>query len=606
MFRYTRAALAVAMVLAFASYTPIARAAAPTPPDAGKAVTFPYPAKAPVVVQLNGIGAARDRLTTLLKAALPDDATAINKLIDDGLKALLADRKLTAIPKDARVFLVVNDLGALFDGTPAISLLVPVTSYKAFRDSFLTADERKTFEAGKNRVDEFKLTAFGDEHTVYAVDLKEYVALSPDETTAGIYANEYTKATTEKMAPDVAKTLIAADLSVYVNFDVINDKYGDEIRRFKGLIDFYLAQTQMGGMLPGVNKKQFEAAKGMLKGVFQAIEDCRALVVALEFRPEGLNLRVQAQFIDTSDTAKFLKVDVGPLADVAKLPGGLAVYSGSALGPKFTETLRGLSPEFAPADEDEKGNAVIEKLQKELTAAGLKGEVSASAPDSALTITTYSDPKKASAALLGCYETMATGGRVHGVVLKDAPKLTANPRKHQGFACTEVKLAFDFDATLKDLPEGAKELTLAQMKRTVTEKQSMWIGTDGKSVVTITAKDWTAATAALDGFYDNKKTVGDTAGYKLTRKNLPADAGALVFLETGQTLTMLLDTFKALDGALPGLPKLGAVKPPKGEPTYIGVAITLKGEVATADVFIPATAIAAGRKLIDGLLKNPD
>jgi hypothetical protein len=606
MSRFVRAALAAVAVFAFATSAPSARAAAPTPPDAGKAITFPFPAKAPVVVQLNGIGGARERLTTMLKAALPDEVTAINKQIDEGLKQLLADRKLTAIPKDGRVFLVVNDIAALFENTPAVSLLVPVTSYKEFRESFLTADERKTFETGKDRVDEVKVNVLGDEHAVFMVDLKEYVAITPDKGTADTYANKYTRATTAAIAPDLARSFVGSDLSVYVNFDVINDKYGDQIRAFKGLIEFGIQQAQMGGALPGVNKKQLEAAKMMLQGVFQGVEDCRGLVVGVEFRPEGLNLRLQAQFAADTTSAKLLKAETpGPLSDVAKLPAGLGAYSGSAFGKKFTETIRGLNPEFAPADDDEKGNEAIEKQQKELLAAGLKHEVSATGtPDVSLTISSYTDAKKAAAAIVGCYEAMSAGGRVHSVVLKDAPKVAAKARKHKGFECAEVKLAFDFDATVRDLPEGVRESTLAQIKRTVTEKMTVWVGTDGTDVVTLTGKDWAAASAALDNFLDNKKALGDTDGYKLTRKNLPPDASLLMLFETGQTLTMILDMLKGLEGAIPDFPKIGTIKPLKGEPTFIGVAVTLKGDIATANLFVPAPAIAVGRKLLENLFKT--
>jgi hypothetical protein len=591
---------------ASAAIAPVSRAAAPTPPNAGKAITLPYPAKAPIAVQLNGIGTARERLTAMLKAALPDDFDALNKQLDQGLKHLLADRKLTAIPKDGRVFLVVNDIASLFENTPALSLLVPVTSYKEFRESFLTADERKTFEAGKDRVDEVKVTVLGDEHTVYLVDLKEYVAVTPDKTTAETYANKYTKATTAAMAPELARSFVGADLAVYVNFDVINDKYGDDIRKFKGLIDFGIQAAQMGGALPGINKKQLEAAKTMLHGVFQAVEDCRALVVAVEFRPEGLNLRLQAQFAEDTTSVKLLKAEVpGPLSDVAKLPAGLGAYSGSSFGKKLIETVLGLNAEFAPADDDEKGNERIEKLQKELIAAGLKNDVTASgAPDVTLTVATYADPKKAAGALVGCYEAMSAGGRVHSVILKDAPKVAAGARKHQGFTFTEVRLAFDFEATVRDLPEAVKENTLAQLKRTVAEKMTVWIGTDGQRLVQVSGKDWSAASSALDRFIEVKESLGATEGYKLTRKNLPPDASLLMMFETAQTLTSILDALRALEGAIPDFPKIGKIKPIKGDPTFIGVAVTLKGDTATANLFVPAPAIAVARKLLENLFRN--
>jgi hypothetical protein len=606
---FVRAALAALTfaALAFAAPTPTARAAAPVPPDGGKALTFPFPAKAPVVVQVNGIGTVRDRFAAMLKGALPDDAPAVTKQLDDGLKQLLADRKLTAVPKEGRVFLVVNNIESLIENTPAISVLVPVTSYKEFRESFLTTDERKTFEAGKNGADEVKMSFLG-EHTVYMVDLREYVALTPDKGTAETYSNKYARATTAAMPPELAKSFVAADLALYVNLDVINDAYGDQIRAIKGLVDFGIQQAAMGGMLPGINKKQVETAKVLLQGAFQAIEDCRGLVLAVEFRPEGLNIRLQGQFAENTTSAKLLGAEVpATLADVGKLPTGWGQYGGSKFGKKFDEVIHGLNPEFAAADDDEKGNELLEKRLSELRAAGPRGEISGSgAPDVTLSVARFADPEKAAKALAGSYAAMSAGGRVQGIVLKEPPRVTAGARKHAGFTFTQVTLIFDFDATVKDLPEGLKESTLAQLKRTVSKNAYAWVGTDGKTVVRLQAEKWDAAGAALDQFLDGKQPVSETAGYKLTRKNLPQEASLLLLLETGQTITALLDMTRALEGNVPGFPKIGQVKAPKGEPSFVGVAVTLKGDTATANLFVPGSAIATSRKMLTDLFKSID
>ena len=599
-----RAALAAVVLAAVA---PVAHAA-PVPPDAGNVVTFPFPTKAPVVVQVKGVGTARDRLTTMLKAALPDDIETINKKIDGGLKQMLADRTLTAVPKDGRVFLVINDFASLLENTPAVSLLVPVTSYKEFRATALTADERKTFAAGKSGVDEVKLNAFGEERVVYMVDLKEYVALSPDMATAEAYAIKYAKATTAAMAPDLAKTFTTADVAVYVNLDVINDAYGNQIRAFKGLIDFAIMQAQMGGMIPGINKKQLDAAKTMLEGVFQAVADGRGVVLAAEFRPDGLNLSLQMQFAEGTASTKLIGTESpGPLAEVGKLPAGLAQYTGMKFGPKFVETMRGLSQEFAAPDDDEKANAAVNKKLKEVLAAGPRGEVSGvGTAGLSLTVANYADPKKAAAAVVGCFEALPAGGRYQTVILKSAPKVTPAARKHKGFAFAEVQLALDFDATLKDLPDELQENMRAQLSRLVKEKTTVWIGTDGKAVVQIVAADWAAAAAALDDFLDGKKSLAAAAGFKLTRKNLPPDVSLLMMLETGQSLTALVDSLRSVKDAVPDFPKIGKVKPLTGPATFVGVALTLKGDTATGNLFIPGSAIAAGRKLFDGLFRRVD
>src|SRR5262249_43850690 len=189
----------------------------------------------------------------------------------------------------------------------------------------------------------------------------------------------------------------------------------------------------------------------------------------------------------------------GPLADVGKFPAGLGQYAGTKFGKKLTDVMRGLNPEFAPSDDDEKGNDLVDKRLKELLAAGPQGEVSASgASEVTLTIANYPEPEKAAKALVGCYSAMSAGGRLHSVVLKDDPKVTEGARKHGGFTFAEVRLSFDFEATVKDLPEGVRESTLAQIKRMVSEKMRVWIGTDGKTVVQGMAPTWKHAVSTLD------------------------------------------------------------------------------------------------------------
>src|SRR5580704_830440 len=129
----TRFLLAVvAVTLAVSGLT-----AAPVPADSGKGTVFPYPAKAPVVVCLNGYDRARDRLGKMLTNAIPNDAANLTKTVDKFLNDFLEGRKLTGIRKDARAFVVVNELTGIPEGNFALAVLVPITSYKEFRDTFL-------------------------------------------------------------------------------------------------------------------------------------------------------------------------------------------------------------------------------------------------------------------------------------------------------------------------------------------------------------------------------------------------------------------------------------------------------------------------------------
>jgi len=580
--------------------------AAPLQPEKGRGASFPYPAKSPIVVTINGFDRTRDRLTKLLTAALADDAPKIIKRIDEGIDKLLDGRKLTGVRKDARIFLVVNDLGNLFEGPPPVSVLVPVSSYREFRESFLTRDELKSLEKGREGVDAIKTDAFGDEMPAYLVDLKDYVALTVDKATADAYAGKYTAGTTDGMGPELAESFLKADLAVYVNMDAVNDQFGDQIRAFKGLIDFGLQQAQQQGALPGFNKKQMDALKVLLKGMFQGVEDCRAVVLAAELRPEGLAVRLQARFLENSPSAKLLAEETpGPQAELGKLPTGLGVYGATAFGRTISEALHELGQQFSTTEDDDRGAALIEQHLKDLSAAGHRNDFTATAaPELGITISYFKDPAKAVRAQTKIYKAIAAGGRVNSVVVKATPRVRDEAETHRNFTFSEVTLKFDLDATAASYPEQTREAMLQTLKRTMGEQSTFWIGTDGKKVVQLTAKNWEAARDLLDKYLDGKATVGADPGFKLTRSQLPADANLLMIAETSAALATLADSVRSAGEFVPGFPRLGPIKPTKGDPTYVGLAVTVEGETASVTAFVPTGAIAVAKKVLEPLFKN--
>jgi hypothetical protein len=568
---------------------------------------YPYSAKSPIVVCLNGYDKARERLTKLTTVALPTEAPKLTKRLDDQLEKIFAGRKLAAIRKDARLFLVVNDLANLFgeDHLP-IAALLPVTSYKEFRDTFLTRDEIKTLDHGQDGVDAIKTAAFGDEMPAYMVDLKDYVAVTLDKATADAYAAKYTRGTAEKMGPEQAESFLKADLAVYVNMDAINDQFGDQIKGFKGLIDFGIQQAAQQGALPGFSQKQMDALKVLLKGAFQGIEDCRSVLFTTEFRPDGMAVRLQARFVEDSISGKLLSMErPAALADLTKLPSGLGLYGGMKFGRTITDAIRDISQDFSTTDEDVQGTKLIEGHRKDLLAAGHQGDVSATGlPGTSLTLSHYKDPVKAARALTKTYKAIAAGGRVNSVLLKSAPRVSDEAETHGDFTFSAVVLKFDFAGTVANMPEQVRDATLQSLKRTLSEDTTLWIGTDKKVVIQIMAKNWEAAKDLLDQYRDGKRTVGSDAGFKLTRAQLPAMANYLIIAETGSAISTLVETLRSTGEALPGFPHIPKLVAPKGEPTYVGLAVVLKGDSASITAYAPTGALAVAGKMIAPFFKN--
>ena len=65
-----------------------------------------------------------------------------------------------------------------------------------------------------------------------------------------------------------------------------------------------------------------------------------------------------------------------------------------------------------------------------------------------------------------------------------------------------------------------------------------------------------------------------------------------------------MDSLRATGDAMPGFPKIPCSRPAKGEPTYVGLAVVLKGETANLTAFVPTSALAVGGKMLEPLFKN--
>jgi hypothetical protein len=602
--RYLSPAFAALVLLTLHS-SPSAAAPAPA---GGREITLPYPDKVPLAVHLNGLEQARKRLSKMLEALPADEAKAAQAGIEEGFEKLLAGRKLTAVPADGRVFVVIHDLAALVDGEPAVSVLMPATGVKEFKASFLTADEQKSVQEAGKGIESVRSMVTGEEATVYLVALKDYVALTPSKETAEVYAGKYTPAQSGAMGPELSASYLNADVSIFVNMDVVNDRYGEQIRQFKGLIDFALGQAEMGGMIPGLSNEQLEVVKQVLNGFVQAIEDSRGLVIAAEFRPEGLAVRANVRFAEGTKSAGMLKPESPTaLADLSRLPRGLSMYGGSRFGPRFAELSRKLNQEFA-GGEDEKATAAIRKQLEAVAAAGPQGEYSASTtPDIGITVTAYEKPDAAAAASISLYKGMRKGTRFASVVVKDKAMVEEAAVEHRGFKFAKVQLQLDFEASVENFPEPLRESTLNQFKRLMKERSTFWIGTDGKVVVQLTGSDWDAGKKLLDAYLDGKGGIGTEPGFQLTRKNLPEEATLIYVLETSQVLTLMIEQVKSAGAMLPGgLPPIGQAKPVAGPPTFVGLALTLKPQAAGFEAFLPGTAMNVATRMIVSLFRPID
>jgi len=555
------------------------------------------PGNAPIVVQVNGFEKARGRLGTFLANALPDLAPKLVQKLDENIKELAAGRDLKVIKKDARLFLVVPDLGDIGE-SPGVAILVPVTSYADFKKDFLKADERKSL---KKDDDGFDVCTFeGKDEPIFLVDRKDYLVATNSKDVAKKYTKSDGAGLGKTLSKDTAKAFLDQDAAVYINLQAINKQFGDKIKQFKLILGPLL---QMGGM---VDKKQAELMMEMFDGFVALLEDGTAAVIGAEFRPEGFNFKFTAQFKPQSDTSAFLKkFKPAALAEINSLPSGRQLYAATNFNPFLSKTLSKLLREATADDDNEEAKAAIGEAIKELGELGRSVDVSsANLPGNSLEVTEYKDGAKALAAQVKVFKALTKSGSFGNLPLKSKPEIKENAETVGDYKMNFVKFEFDFDKAVEKLPENVREATKASMMKFAGETTKIWFGQSGGKLIQVSAKDWKEAKALIEGYLDGKNLVSKDEMFAATRKQLPEESTFVVIGDTTRLIEAFYEMMKEQLGAVPGLPipMLPELKAPKGKPAYFGVAIVMKAEFFEFDLFVPTTAVAQVRKMFSPLI----
>ena len=184
-------------------------------------------------------------------------------------------------------------------------------------------------------------------------------------------------------------------------------------------------------------------------------------------------------------------------------------------------------------------------------------------------------------------------------MVKDKPTIKLKAQKYQSFEFHQIELPLDFEKTLEragptvqTLPDDAKKAILEFYHKTFGDKLTMFLGTDGKVVVSVTAPDWKSAQKLLDAYFNGKGTLGDDTAFKEFRKELPAEATFFAAMDPVIYGSFLAESFKfGFEGAAMGMFKLPPnfpAKPDKHVNSYFGVTVSLKPQRGSIDLFLSA------------------
>jgi len=559
------------------------------------------PAQAPVVIHVRGHERTIGCIKKLAEAALGDLAAQATAGIDSGVSGILAGRELKALSPDASLFIVMTSLPEE-DEDPELAVVFKVTNYVQFRDGLLTDTEKKNLKANKNGYEDTTI----NEKPVFLLSRGEYAIVSFHEKAMKPFVEKKFESIAAKIGTPIRQKFLDNDLSVYVDAKQLNKQYGDKIAQFRQMFEQILQQAEM---MSGLGK-QMAATKKVYAALFQMVEDSEQFVAGASFEPDGLRLQAHTIVGEKSASNKvFASGESIKLSKLGVLPAGLMSYSSSAGG---LELLKAVGMSMfgvggpAPTDDDDK-NTEFSKALSELLALKLEGWFGAiDYPQPGIQIVRYSDNAKAAALSLKLYESIRENASLGGVPLKGKPIIQRDAAKANGFTFHHVQLAWDLAKFVEAFPEELRDVMKESLQKQMGDEMKLWFGTDGKQLLQVNAKDWTAASKIVQDYVEGKATLAKEAAFTSLQKKLPDEGSLLLLLNPAKMALMIAQSAGAALRGLPNAPPIGEPKIPDGPPSYIGLVAASQAKNGTLDVWVSAAAIKTMVEVIKPVIPNLD
>jgi hypothetical protein len=562
------------------------------PAPLNKTALAQVPAGAPVVVQVRGVEGTADRMIAFFKNALPDQAPIIELAIKQGLMAGLDGRQLKGLAKDGPHFFALLEMPKAGDTNPKAALIVSVTNYAEFRDGLLKPDEKKKLEKDKGGVE---VTVLEDGQSIFFVDRKDVAIVTPNKDAALSFTKPQAGLDT-KISPTLAGKLLASDIGVYLNLDIFNKQYAEQIKEGKKFIDEGL--KAISDNLGKPERGQIDAVRKLIEPTFQALEDSQGLLFGLEFRPTALALHAETELRPGTATSKALKDSKPARFDtLGLLPAGNMFYTAAEYSPELMRVINSLA--LSSVDLDTKEGKALKAALEEVEKAPQRSKVEGmNLPPSGLQVWTARDPVKTLEAQLKVLEALSSGATFSSGIVKDKPEVKKDAQKYKDISFTSVKINFDLEKMAEafgagnEIPAALKKQIADGLKELLGESVHTWVGTDGKLGFQVTAKDWAGAQKILDGYFKEEKTLAGQAGFRTIRKDLPEEANFLLLVDLVRYASSIIELMKPLiQGQGVQIPANYPAALPKDRYSYMGFGVILTPERASLDLLISADSI---------------
>jgi hypothetical protein len=567
------------------------------------------PAGSPIVVSLHGVKRTTDRLVTMIKNAVPDLGPLVQTKVAEILKkGPLEGRELKGISDDGPILLVFTSLPQGGEEEDlAIAVIARVTDYKAFRDSLMSEDERKTIKEDAKAGFE---TATVQDKELYFIKRTGYAVVSANKKVATELARKgQGKGLGGTLAGDVAGRLLAADLAAYVDLAAVTAAYGKQIKSAQDLVNNALDRAPDAGL---ASKDKVAAIKAVADSLFQGLADGRSVLLALDFKPQGAALHLEMNVTADSKSNAFLKkLKPADLAEIKALPGDYTTFTAFEFGPdaykSFHPIIKALAASGSEEEEDKGPNKAIDDALDEMLAAEPRRYLAAGklAGQEEMQVWDMADPAKAAAAQLKLFRALKEGMEFQFMPLKEKPVIKAGAEKYRGARMNYVGMKWDTDKMFENFPGG--EEAIKAMKKATGEGKKIWFGVVDKKYVQVSARDWPTAAKHLDALLDKKDVIGDKhKAFIRARENLPAKATMVNLTQTSPLAHFMADTIYGILKAQ-GMPINPPKAPAKRIPaSFVAFGLTLQAGQARFDLWLPGGAVRDFRQVFEPMFPNED
>ncbi|MEO6809470.1 MAG: hypothetical protein ABI353_10215 [Isosphaeraceae bacterium] len=555
----------------------LAQAGALAPAEAAwlKAV----PAEAEVVVRGRTLKSIHGDLDQMLKAMSPNLSEMAKPVVDAGVDQLANQFGQDAL-KTPFLFMMrlpkVEDAQAAAPGTwPAFAGLVRSADLAGVQKALAGGDPKAKPQPGG--YDQF---TNADGQTLYSAKLSSgFVVFGSDKDLVAATVKP-TAALDARLNDDLRNALLGGDLGVYVNLKAVQARYGDQLNQAR--------EQALGGIDRGAaaqgNAGSTESAKAAVSRLFETLKKGEALAFHLDFAAEGLTVAGQTL---GSAAKEQPPAPAGTAALMTRLPANAAIFSYMKLSPEAMQRFQRLGMSMLGGQAG-KTSPALEKalaLQRQTGPQEIASSVEMSQGIQSFSLVVPQDPKAYVDSMAATLTALKSADNAKNII-KDV-KVQNVVEPYKGFQFHKATMTFDMDAIAKQQPNNPGGADAVKQVLGGTDLTT-WYGTDGKQVLSVSAKDWNTAKTQIDAALSGTGTLGAMPGYKVIRAKLPEQVNALILVSMQGVVRQLAAQVSA---RTPGSTVRVPADMPK-DPALLGGAIT-RTQTGSQFQFIVPSAVGS-------------